>query len=107
MLSINQGIVFSLIGGFMVRLSKCFSQEKVTQLFGFIKDNILEQALLNLSGKEKKANVDNAVKAFITQNFVSKNVVLSFLIKVLIDIVPRVTQSVYDILMTYKAGDSE
>ena len=91
----------------MVKLSKCFSQEKVTQLFGFIKDNILEQALLNLTGQEKKVNVDNAVKAFIKANFVSTNVVLSFLIKVLIDIVPRITQSVYDILMSYKAGDSK
>ncbi len=90
----------------MVRLSKCFSQENITNLFGVIKKNIVEQAAQKLSGEEKKMNVDKAVVAFIKKTFVSKNILLSFLVNVLIDLVPRITQSVFDIL-TSKAGELE
>lgn len=90
----------------MVRLSKCFSQENVSKLFGVIKTNILEQATKKLSGEEKKANVDKAVVEFIKKTFVSKNILLSFLVNILIDLVPRITQSIFDILKT-KAGELE
>ena len=52
----------------------------------------------------KKNNVDKAVIEFITRTFVSKNILLSFLTKILIDLVPRITQSLYEIIMS-KAGE--
>lgn len=88
----------------MARLNKYFSQENITNLFLVIKKNILEQAVLQLSGQEKKDNVDKAVIEFITRTFVSKNILLSFLTKILIDLVPRITQSLYDLMMS-KAGE--
>ena len=88
----------------MARLNKYFSQENISNLFGVIRKNILEQAVLQLSGQEKKNNVDNAVIEFITRTFVSKNILLSFLTKILIDLVPRITQSLYEIIMA-KAGE--
>lgn len=88
----------------MARLNKYFSQENISNLFGVIRKNILEQAVLQLSGQEKKNNVDKAVIEFITRTFVSKNILLSFLTKILIDLVPRITQSLYEIIMT-KAGE--
>lgn len=91
---------------FMVRLSKFFSQENVSKLFGVIKINIVEQATKQLSGEEKKANVDKAVVEFIKKTFVSKNILLSFLVNILIDLVPRITQSMFDMLMS-KAGELE
>ena len=90
----------------MVRLNKCFSQENITKLFGVIRNNILEQATKQLSGEEKKANVDRAVVEFIKKTFVSKNILLSFLVNILIDLVPRITQSMFDMLMS-KAGELE
>lgn len=89
---------------FMVRLNRYFSQENVSKLFGVITTNIVEQATKQLSGEEKKMNVDSAVVAFIKKTFVSKNILVSFLVKILIDLVPRITQSIFDILMT-KAGE--
>jgi len=88
----------------MARLNKYFSQENITNLFLVIKKNILEQAVLQLSGQEKKDNVDKAVIEFITRTFVSKNILLSFLTKILIDLVPRITQSLYDLMMS-KVGE--
>ena len=88
----------------MARLNKYFSQENISNLFGVIRKNILEQAVLQLSGQEKKNNVDKAVIEFITRTFVSKNILLSFLTKILIDLVPRITQSLYEIMMS-KAGE--
>ena len=88
----------------MARLNKYFSQENINNLFGVIRKNILEQAVLQLSGQEKKNNVDKAVIEFITRTFVSKNILLSFLTKILIDLVPRITQSLYEIIMA-KAGE--
>lgn len=88
----------------MARLNKYFSQENISNLFGVIRKNILEQAVLQLSGQEKKNNVDKAVIDFITRTFVSKNILLSFLTKILIDLVPRITQSLYEIIMA-KAGE--
>lgn len=88
----------------MARLNKYFSQENISNLFGVIRKNILEQAVLQLSGQEKKNNVDKAVIEFITRTFVSKNILLSFLTRILIDLVPRITQSLYEIMMS-KAGE--
>lgn len=88
----------------MARLNKYFSQENISNLFGVIRKNILEQAVLQLSGQEKKNNVDKAVIEFIIRTFVSKNILLSFLTKILIDLVPRITQSLYEIIMA-KAGE--
>lgn len=88
----------------MARLNKYFSQENISNLFGVIRKNILEQAVLQLSGQEKKDNVDKAVIEFITKTFVSKNILLSFLTRILIDSVPRITQSLYEIIMT-KVGE--
>lgn len=88
----------------MARLNKYFSQENISNLFGVIRKNILEQAVLQLSGQEKKDNVDKAVIEFITRTFVSKNILLSFLTRILIDLVPRITQSLYEIMMS-KAGE--
>lgn len=90
----------------MVRLNKCFSQENISNLFGVIKKNIVEQAAQQLSGEEKKANVDKAVVEFIKSTFISKNILLSFLVNVLIDLVPRITQSIFDMLKS-KAGELE
>lgn len=90
----------------MVRLNKCFSQENISNLFGVIKKNIVEQATQQLSGEEKKANVDKAVVEFIKSTFISKNILLSFLVNVLIDLVPRITQSIFDMLKS-KAGELE
>ena len=90
----------------MARLNKCFSQENISKLFGVIRNNILEQATKQLSGEEKKANVDRAVVEFIKKTFVSKNILLSFLVNILIDLVPRITQSMFDMLMS-KAGELE
>ncbi len=88
----------------MARLNKYFSQENISNLFDVIRKNILEQAVLQLSGQEKKNNVDKAVITFITKTFVSKNILLSFLTRILIDLVPRITQSLYEIMMS-KAGE--
>lgn len=88
----------------MARLNKYFSQENISNLFDVIRKNILEQAVLQLSGQEKKNNVDKAVIEFITRTFVSKNILLSFLTRILIDLVPRITQSLYEIMMS-KAGE--
>lgn len=90
----------------MVRLNRCFSQENISNLFGVIKKNIVEQAAKQLSGEEKKANVDKAVVEFIKSTFISKNILLSFLVNVLIDLVPRITQSIFDMLKS-KAGELE
>ena len=90
----------------MARLNKCFSQENISKLVGVIRNNILEQATKQLSGEEKKANVDKAVVGFIKNTFVSNNILLSFLVKVLIDLVPRITQSMFDILKS-KEGEIE
>lgn len=88
----------------MVRLNKYFSQENISKLFGVITTNIVEQGAKQLSGTEKKMNVDRAVVEFIKKTFVSKNILVSFLVKVLIDLVPRITQSIFDILVS-KAGE--
>ena len=73
----------------------------------FIKNRIIEQAKTELTGEEKKSNVDRAVVCFIKSNIVSVNPIVNALINVLVDYVPTVTQCIYEYLKKYVDGLTE
>lgn len=83
----------------MININKCFSQENITELFDLIKNTVLNQVKLNISGEEKKMKLDKIVIEFINKKFTSNNVIVSLVIKVLTDLVPRITQAVYDVML--------
>ena len=89
------------------KVKEVLSNEKLSQLFDFIKSKIIEQAQTQFEGAEKKANVDNAVITFIKTKIVSSNPVVSILINILIDYVPVFTQCIYDYLKKYVDGLTE
>lgn len=90
---------------FKKSLGRFFSQKNITNLFSVMKENIVNQAVLELSGSEKKSNVDNAVIEFIQKTFIPKNMIMTLLVNVLIDFVPRITQGLFDIFIGTKAGE--
>ena len=83
----------------LISINKCFSQENITELFDLIKNTVLNQVKLNISGEEKKMKLDKIVIEFINKKFVSNNVVVSLVINILTDLVPRITQAVYDVML--------
>ena len=83
----------------MININKCFSQENITELFDLIKNTVLNQVKLNISGEEKKMKLDKIVIEFINKKFTSNNVIVSLVIKVLTDLVPGITLSFYDVML--------
>ena len=88
-------------------IQKNFSECTLEKTMEFIKNRIIEQAKTELSGEEKKSNVDRAVVCFIKSNIVSVNPIVNALINVLVDYVPTVTQCIYEYLKKYVDGLTE
>ena len=80
---------------------KIISKENISKVFEYIKSQIVEQAKEQLSGSEKKSNVDKAVVTFIKASFISRNPLINTLISIVIEYVPVLTQCIYDYLKKY------
>jgi len=79
--------------------SELFSAGNVTSFFAFIREKILTQAELNKVGEAKKAFVDSRVIEFIQNKASScKNKLVLWLVRQLINVIPRITQIIYDFL---------
>lgn len=98
--------IFSFLN-IKTQAKEILSKSTIKKLFEYSKNKIIEQARTELSGSEKKSNVDKAVIAFIRLNIVSKNMIIKTLIDVLIDYVPIFTQCIYDYLKKYVDGLTE
>lgn len=79
----------------------------VKQVFTAAKNNIIEQAKTELSGNDKKANVDSAVINFIKMNIKNENPLVCMLINILLEYVPVITQCIYEYLKKYVDGLTE
>lgn len=82
-------------------LTNIFSKEKILSIFEYTKNQIIKQAKINLTGTEKKSNVDKTVIEYIKSNFISSNPFVSLLINILIENVPLITQCIYESLKRY------
>lgn len=89
------------------KLKEAFSSEKISSLLELIKTEIIEQVKSELDGEEKKTIVDNAVIAFIKENFTTNNVFVNVIINALIDYIPTITQYIYNYLKKYVDGLTE
>lgn len=79
----------------------------IKNVFSEIKTNIIEQARSELSGSEKKINVDRAVVEFVKLNIKTENPIGAVLINILVDCIPVITQCVYEYLKKYVDGLTE
>lgn len=79
----------------------------IKQVFAAAKNNIIEQAKTELSGNDKKANVDSAVINFIKMNIKNENPLVCMLINILLEYVPVITQCIYEYLKKYVDGLTE
>ena len=79
----------------------------IRQIFTAAKNNIIEQAKTELSGSDKKANVDSAVINFIKMNIKNENPLICMLINILLEYVPVFTQCIYEYLKKYVDGLTE
>ena len=88
-------------------LQKAVTKEKVSVFFDFMKDKIIEQARAELTGAEKKAEVDKAVISFVESRILTRNPIIKTLITILIEYIPVLTQCVYEYLKKYVDGLTE
>ncbi len=97
----------NLLGFIKNSVLNTFSKENMVSLFDIIKNKIIEQAKSELSGSDKKYNVDMAVITFIKTNMKTPNPIANTLINILIEYVPVLTQCVYEYLRKYVDGLTE
>lgn len=80
---------------------KIFSREVFKEVLEEARDRIIEQVKANIPGQEKKAIVDIHVISFIrdkVKNLSIKNGLVLWLIERIIELIPLVTQIVYNFL---------
>ena len=86
---------------FKKEASKVFTKEAFTEILELARIKIADLAKANFPGEEKKRQVDLVVVARIYEKVEEaniKNKLVLWLIDKLVDLVPRVTQLVYDFL---------
>ena len=84
---------------FKKEASKVFTKEAFTEILELARIKITDLAKANFPGEEKKRQVDLVVVARIYEKVEEaniKNKLVLWLIDKLVDLVPRVTQLVYD-----------
>lgn len=80
---------------------KVFSKETFKEVLEVAREKIVEQVKSNIPGAEKKAIVDDFVIAFILKKIKElgiKNGIILWLVDRIIELIPSVTQLVYDFL---------
>ena len=78
---------------------KVFSKENILNTLTLAKNKIIEQIQNNIPGVEKKEVVDKIVIEFIREKSkVTNNKVVLWFVDKLIEIIPSVTQMVYEFL---------
>ena len=80
---------------------KVFSREVFKEVLEQARESIIEQAKKNIPGQEKKQAVDEIVVQFIRAKIATlevKNGLILWLIDRIIELIPLVTQLVYDFL---------
>jgi len=78
---------------------KIFSKENIIKTLETAKNAIIEQVQNNIPGPEKKEIVDKIVIEFIRSRVAScTNKVVLWFVDRLIDIIPSITQLIYDFL---------
>ena len=78
---------------------KVFSKENILHVLNLTKEKIIEQIQNNIPGIEKKEQVDKIVIEFIRERAkVTNNKVVLWFVDRLIEIIPSITQKVYDFL---------
>ena len=92
------------IEGDLIMGNKQNVENCIKTVFSFAKNKIIEQAKTELSGSEKKVNVDEAVTAFVKQNIKTENPIIGMLINILIEYIPVITQCIYEYLRKYIDG---
>ena len=92
---------------FKKSLQKAFSEITLETTLDFVKNKIIEQAKTELTGADKKSNVDKAVVGFIKANIISTSPLANALINILIGYVPVLTQCIYEYLKKYVDGLTE
>jgi len=86
---------------FKSELEKVFNNERVQKLKDFIVQEIKNYVTQDLLGAEKKRLVINATILFIAKNFVTKNAIVGFFVKLLIKFIPNIVQYLYDALKEF------
>lgn len=79
--------------------AKIFSKENFAHILGIAREEIIKQAKKAISGAEKKLNVDKEVieKINILKSTCKNNLIL-WLLDRIIEIIPTVTQLIYNFL---------
>ena len=90
---------------FKEKIKTLFTIEKITALKNQIKKEIISYVNKHeLLGEEKKALVVESIKKYIKHNFVSSNVITSFVFSILITNTPIIVQIIYELLEDYIDG---
>ncbi len=78
---------------------KVFSKENIVATLNLAKEKIVEKAQEAIAGNEKKEIVDKIVIDFIKEKAkVTNNKVVLWFVDKVIEIIPSITQTVYDFL---------
>lgn len=94
----------------LINLKEDFEELKarpeVVALFDFTKSKVISYVGSEVItvGAQKKDAVVKEVIEYITEHFVTKNTILSYLINLLIGFVPELVQFIYNQLATYIEG---
>ena len=87
-------------------LKEVFSKENIISFFEFIQSKIVEYVeAKDLLGPEKKAKVDEQCISWMKEHFKGKNSIIDWIVDhILAEILPAVTQIIYDCLKRYVLG---
>lgn len=96
--------LISSIFTFKSNAKKVFNKQNATNLLNYIKNQIIYHVKSELSNESKKANVDAFVINYIRKTFISKNIIVEFFVNQLIELVPIITQLVFNMLKSRVNG---
>ncbi len=92
------GNLFTSIFSFKKEAATIFTRSNIVKVLDFAKGEIIAKVNTELSNEQKKRAVDEAVIVFIDNHFKSDNAIVKFILEKIEDIIPAITQSIFDFL---------
>lgn len=90
--------LFTSIFSFKKEAAIVFTKNNISKVFEVAKNEIIKKVNAELSNEQKKQAVDEAVIVFIDSHFKSDNTIVNFILEKFIEIVPTITQAIFDFL---------
>lgn len=90
--------LFTSIFSFKNEAATIFTKNNIAKVLNFAKGEIVAKVDAELTNEQKKRAVDEAVIIFIDNHFKSDNAIIKYILEKFEDLVPTITQVIFDFL---------